>query len=319
MIANMATPIVAVEGLTKDYRIGATRVKALGGIDLEVDQGEIVAIVGESGSGKTTLGKLILGIEPPSAGLIRLNGDPVPPKRPRALRRRLQLVPQNPLSALNPKRTIFQSVALPLAVHRLVPRRRRRERVAELLGLVGLSSDIMDRNPYVLSGGQRQRVALARAIAAEPDALVLDEPTSALDVSVQARVLELLSDLHRRFSLSYLFITHDLGVVRVLAHRVVVLFRGEIVEMGPTAALFARPRHRYTQMLLSSVPVISDEEERLKPHWSWDRGMERGDRVASHGCPFRPRCLYAIAGCERDGLALVELGPGHFARCCNPG
>ncbi len=312
------TALIETIGLTKEYRVGSRRVLALRGIDLQLGRGEILAVVGESGSGKTTLGNLVLGIEQPTAGSIRLNGETMPRHRSRARRRAVQLVAQNPLSALNPKHSIFQSIALPLRVHGLVPRARQRERVAELLDMVGLAPALLDRHPQVLSGGQRQRVALARAIAAEPQALVLDEPTSALDVSVQARVLELLSELRTKLALSYLFITHDLGVVRVLAPRVVVLFRGRIVEAGPTALVFAAPRHRYTQMLISSVPVVTEAEERLKPDWPWDRAIGTGEAVAATGCPFRPRCPHAVGACERIEPALTELAPDHFASCHNP-
>jgi oligopeptide/dipeptide ABC transporter ATP-binding protein len=275
-------------------------------------------VVGESGSGKTTLGNLVLGIDQPTLGCIRLNGETMPRRRSRAMRRSIQLVAQNPLSALNPKQTIFRSVALPLRVHGLVPRARQCGRVAELLDMVGLAPSLLERHPRVLSGGQRQRVALARAIAAEPQVLVLDEPTSALDVSVQARVLELLAQLRLRLSLTYLFISHDLGIVRVLAHRVVVMFRGRIVEAGPTAAVFASPRHRYTQMLISSVPVVTEAEERLKPDWPWDRAIGTGEAVTASGCPFRPRCPHAVTACERSEPVLSELAPGHVASCHNP-
>ena len=315
----MNAPLLEVRGLAKEYRVGETRIQALRGVDLAIQHGEILAIVGESGSGKTTLGNLVLGIETPTAGTIELEGAAMPADRPRALRRRLQLVPQNPLSALNPKRTIFQSVALPLAVHGLVARPHRRARVAELLETVGLPADYMDRHPRVLSGGQRQRVALARALAAEPDAIVLDEPTSALDVSVQALILGLLEQLQQRHSLSYLFITHDLGVVRTLAHRVAVIFRGRIVEMGSTLSVFTAPKHRYTQMLLSSIPVVTEEEERMKPAWPWDRELVGRDDHVVAGCRFRLRCPYAVDPCESIEPPLAELAPAHFARCHNPG
>ncbi|MBM3524874.1 MAG: ATP-binding cassette domain-containing protein, partial [Alphaproteobacteria bacterium] len=223
----------------------------------------------------------------------------------------------NPMSALNPKRTIGDSIALPLAVHDVVPRRRRRERAAELLGLVGMSADLLDRYPAMLSGGQRQRVALARALAAEPECIVLDEPTSSLDVSVQARILQLLADLQARLGLSYIFITHDLGVVRNIAHRVVVLYRGRVVETGTTGTLFAQPRHRYTQMLLSSIPVVSDEEERLKPSWPWERDFAAGEAAAGAGCAFAPRCAYAIDACRAEApvFRAASSGDGHACHC----
>ena len=315
----MTSPLLAVRGLSKHYFVRKTRVVALRGVDLALERNEVLAVVGESGSGKSTLGNLVLGIELPSAGSIALDGELLPARRTRAQRRRLQLVQQNPLSALNPKRTVFQSVALPLGVHRIVPRARQRRRVGELLEMVGLSAAIMDRHPHVLSGGQRQRVALARAIAGGPDVLVLDEPTSALDVSVQAMVLELLADLQRRLSLSYLFITHDLAVVRVLAQRVVVLYRGQVIESGPTEAVFDAPLHRFTQMLISALPVVSREEERLKPQWPWDRETGVGGAAPEGGCAFRHRCPYAIGACAEIEPELVALRPGHAVRCHNPG
>jgi oligopeptide transport system ATP-binding protein len=315
----VTAPLLAVNGLTKHYRIGERRVLALRGVDLSLGRNEIVAVVGESGSGKSTLGHLVVGMEPPTDGSIMLDGQELPPRRSRAQRRRLQLVQQNPLSALNPRRTVFQSVVLPLRIHRVEPRSRQRRRVAELLAAVGLAEDIMDRHPQVLSGGQRQRVALARAIAGGPDALVLDEPTSALDVSVQALVLELLVELQRRLALSYLFITHDLSVVRVMAQRVIVLYRGLVIESGPTNAVFATPLHRFTQMLISALPVVSRAEERLKPAWPWDRETGVGGAVPTIGCPFRPRCPYAIAACAEIEPPLTPSRPDHAARCHNPG
>ncbi len=315
----MAEPLLQVQGLTKIYRVGEQDVHALRGVDLTVERGECLAVVGESGSGKTTLGSLVLGVERPSGGTIMVDGEEVPPKRDRDLRRRLQVVQQNPMSALNPKRTIAASVGLPLEVHNLVPRGQRRARVAELLEVVGLSPDYMDRSPVALSGGQKQRVALARALAAEPDGIVLDEPTSSLDVSVQARVLELLVDLQRRFSLTYIFITHDLSVVRNISDRVGVLYQGRVVETGGTEALFARPRHRYTQMLLSSIPVVTEAEEAIKPEWPWERDMAAGDKPSEVGCAFHPRCAFALDACRVERPLLREGDPGHHAACHNPG
>ena len=315
----MAETLLEATALTKDYRVGNHVVQALRGVDLSVERGECMAVVGESGSGKTTLGNLVLGIEPPSTGTIRFQGRELPAKRGRRLRRCLQVVQQNPMSTLNPKRTIFNSVSLPLEVHKLVPRKEIRGRTAELLRIVGLSPDYMDRYPVALSGGQRQRVALARALAAEPDCIVLDEPTSSLDVSVQARVLELLVDLQQRFGLTYLFITHDLSVVRNISTRVMVLYRGRVVEMGSTESVFAAPRHRYTQMLLSSIPVVSEEEERIKPDWSWDKELAGGDRVSEVGCAFFPRCPYVLDVCKTERPPLEEdVGSGHLVACHNP-
>ncbi len=309
--------LISARQLTKEHRVGTKTIRALWRVDLEVSRGEIVAVVGESGSGKSTLAEQILGIQAPTSGELLYCGQPLPAARPRALRRLIQLVPQNPMSALNPKRTVFQSVGLPLSVHDIGPRAGRRQRVAELLELVGLPSEIMDRSPEILSGGQRQRVAIARALASEPDVVVLDEPTSALDVSVQARVLRLLMDIYRRFSLTFIFITHDLAVARILASRVVVLYRGEVVEYGPTTAVLFSPRHRYTQMLVSSLPVVSEAEERLKPDWPWTKKAQI-ETAAASGCPFNARCPYVLQECFRQSPEMTEFGDGHAARCLNP-
>ena len=312
------TARIEAVGVSKRYRIGARHVQALSQVSLRAAAGETLAVVGESGSGKSTLGRILLGVEAPDQGAVRIDAEPLPAPPPRPLRRRLQLVQQNPLSTLNPRRTVGQSVALPLEVHGLASRSGRRDRVRALLDLVGLPDDAIDRYPSALSGGQRQRAALARALAAEPDLIVLDEPTSALDVSVQARVLHLLIELQARLHLTYIFITHDLAVVRNVAQRVVVLYRGRLVESGPTAAVFARPRHRYTAMLLSSIPVVSDAEEALKPAWPSDPGA-LATEADGPGCPFAPRCPFALDVCRHTPPPLVSDDGAHFHACYNPG
>lgn len=309
--------LLEARGVSKTFRVGAGRLTALKDVSLAVGRGETVAIVGESGSGKTTLGRIFLGVERPDAGEIRLDGEPLAPPLRGAQRRRLQIVQQNPLSTLNPRRTIGQSVGLPIAVHGLATRRETRERVRHLLGLVDLPQDAIDRYPTALSGGQRQRAALARALAAEPDVLVLDEPTSALDVSVQARVLNLLTDLRERFGLTYLFITHDLAVVRNFALRVAVLYRGRLVEEGATASIFRQPRHRYAAMLLSAIPVLSEEEERVKPQWPAATELSGAERP-SEGCPFAARCPFALDVCWRVMPAFTAFDADHRAACHNP-
>ena len=314
----MTDPLIVAKGLSKVYAARHGTVHALRNLDVELRQGEVLAVVGESGSGKSTLADLVLGIQAPTSGEIWLRGSPLARSRPPEARRALQLVPQNPLSALNPRRTIFQSVALPLAVHGLRPRAQHRERARELLEMVGLPADILDRQPQILSGGQRQRVAIARALAAEPEAIVLDEPTSALDVSVQARVLRLLADIRRRLGLAYLFVTHDLAVARILADRVVVLYKGQVVEAGPVAQVLLAPRHRYSQMLSSSLPVVSREEEAIKPTWSWTKKVT-ADAASERGCPFSQRCPYATEPCFTDPPPLLVSPTGREARCFNPG
>ena len=256
--------ILEVEGLSKRYRSGGREVRALEDVTLSVRQGECLAVVGESGSGKTTLANLILGVTPPTAGTIRVNGRALPAKRSLADRRTIQLVQQNPLSSLNPARSVAASVRLGLDVYGIGARADRAARVGELLEEVGLTADLGRRAPSALSGGQRQRVAIARALACGSQIVVLDEPTSALDVLVQARVLRLLDDLRQRRGLTYVFITHDLSVVRNIADRVAVFRAGRLVELAPTERIFRDPRAAYTAELIAAVPVVTDEELALR-------------------------------------------------------
>ena len=309
--------IIEVRDLHKEFHVKGSVIRAVGGVDLAVQAGETFAIVGESGSGKTTLANLILGVERPTGGEIFFRGAVLGRNMTKDTRRRIQVVQQNPISALNPKRTIRKSIELPLSVHRLRPPKQRRDRVAELMEVVGLAPDFMDRYPNALSGGQRQRAALARAMAAEPDVIVLDEPTSALDVSVQAKVLALLMDLQSNFNLTYIFITHDLSVVRNVSDRIAVMYRGRFVETGRTDVVFAAPRHRYTNMLLSSVPVVSEEEEAVKPEWPWEQTMEGSDQ-ASTGCAFAPRCPFAQDNCWAAQPELKDAGEAHSMACYYP-
>jgi peptide/nickel transport system ATP-binding protein len=256
----MSPPLLAVEHLGKRFRAAGHEVEALADVSLAVAPGECHAIIGESGSGKSTLAAAVLGIVPPSAGTVRFKGELLAPRRPLRLKRAIQLIQQNPLSALNPRRTVGQSIRLGLDVHGIGERSRRRARVAELLGEVGLPADYSDRSPRGLSGGERQRVAIARALACRPELLVLDEPTSALDVLVQARVLALLMRVRREHGLTYLFITHDLAIVRGIADRVSVFERGRLVEAGAADAIFAAPQSAYTRRLLAAVPVVTAAE-----------------------------------------------------------
>ena len=260
----MTTPLLEAQALDKVFQVGRTTVQALRQVSLCLRRGECHAVVGESGSGKSTLANLVLGLQAPSAGRLLFNGQALPGRRPLALRRAIQLVQQNPLSALNPTRTVGASLRLPLDVHAIGTRTDRPERVAQLLREVGLEPSLAGRLPAALSGGQRQRVAIARALACEPDLLVLDEPTSALDVLVQARVLQLLQAVRRQHGLTYLFITHDLAVVRAIADRVTVLQHGQVVETASVADIFAAPRKAYTSRLLAAVPVVSEADAALR-------------------------------------------------------
>ena len=256
--------ILSLRGLSKTFDTGTHRVRALDDVTLDAGQGECLAVVGESGSGKTTLASLVLGLYPPSAGEMLFEGAPLPARRTLAHRRAIQLVQQNPLSALNPRRSVGASLRLALDVHGIGARRDRPAQVRRLLEDVGLDPAFADRAPAALSGGQRQRVAIARALACDSRLVVLDEPTSALDVLVQAQVLRLLDDLRRGRGLTYLFITHDLAVVRNVADRVAVFQKGRLVECAPVAALFDAPAHPYTRSLLAAVPVATPEETAMR-------------------------------------------------------
>jgi peptide/nickel transport system ATP-binding protein len=263
--------ILEIEEVGRTFTVGAHTVDALTDVSLAIERGECHAIVGESGSGKTTLGNIMLGIIPPSEGGLRFDGVPLPTRRSRYFRRAIQLVQQNPLSSLNPRRRVGASIRLPLDVHGLYLRGERDARVAQLLEEVDLDPAFARRSPRGLSGGERQRIAIARALAAEPQLIVLDEPTSALDVLVQARVLELLARLRREHGLTYVFITHDLAVVRTIADRVSVFQRGRLIETGTVADIFAAPKSAYTRELIGAIPVVTDEEaqarERIR-QWS---------------------------------------------------
>lgn len=257
-------PVLEARNISKTFKAATHEVRALDGVNLSVTRGECLAIVGESGSGKTTLANMLLGIYPPTTGEMLLDGALLPAHRSLPLRRAIQLVQQNPLSSLNPRRTIGASLRLALDVHDIGTRQERKTRIAALLDEVGLPTEFASRYPSALSGGQRQRVAIARALACEPEILVLDEPTSALDVLVQARVLRLLDELRHRKGLTYVFITHDLAVVRNIADRVAVFERGIMLEMADTETIFTNPGNAYTRSLIGAIPIITDEEEALR-------------------------------------------------------
>jgi oligopeptide/dipeptide ABC transporter ATP-binding protein len=299
---------------------GAGRVvRAVDGVSFRVDSQESLGIVGESGSGKTTLARCVLRMTEPTSGSVRYKGEELTTastKRMRQLRREMQLVFQDPYASLNPRMTVQEVIAEPLRVQGW-SRKDARSRVLELLGDVGLASEHATRYPHEFSGGQRQRIGIARSLALDPGLLILDEPVSALDVSVQAQVLNMLSELQAKFEVTYMFIAHDLAVVRHVSDRVVVMYLGEIVETAERDELYENPAHPYTQSLMSAIPVPDPVVARSR-----DRIVLEGDvpdpSNVPVGCRFHPRCPIAEDRCRSEAPALVELQPGHWTACHFP-
>jgi peptide/nickel transport system ATP-binding protein len=290
-------------------------VKAVNDVSFALTRGEVFGLAGESGSGKSTIARMIVGLAAPSKGAILFEGrDLAAPVDGSGRARAVQMVFQNPGSSLNPRRSIGQSIAVPLEARGLA-RAEIDRRVARLLDMVQLPADFATRYPHELSGGQKQRVAIARAIAAEPKLIVLDEPTSALDVSVQAKIIDLLNDLGRSLGLTYLFISHDLSLMRNFVSRVGILYLGRLVEVGPVRKLFESPAHPYTRSLIAAIPVVSDEEAALKPNEPVVEGEIPSPANQPAGCAFHTRCPHAFAPCETQFPDVVRLDAQHFARC----
>lgn len=293
-------------------------VKAVDGISFEVRKGETLGLVGESGCGKSTTGRCILQLDPLSAGSIVYDGvdlATISRGELNKLRERIQVIFQDPFSSLNPRMKIGDIIAEPMQVHGIEPdAAKRRARVAELLSICGLNPRFADRYPHEMSGGQRQRVGIARALSMRPEFIICDEAVSALDVSIQAQVINLLEDLREQFNLSYLFIAHDLSVVRHLCHRVAVMYLGKIVELADSDELFDNPLHPYTQALLSAVPVPDPEVESQRDHKVMQGEVPSPINPPS-GCVFHTRCPIAVDACRSDVPALRELRPGHWVAC----
>ncbi|MBL8698140.1 MAG: ABC transporter ATP-binding protein [Alphaproteobacteria bacterium] len=320
-------PLLQVEGLRKFFPITrgvfnrvVGQVRAVDDVSFDVREGETLGLVGESGCGKTTASRCILRALQPTDGRIlfrRKDGsvvDLAPMTRPelRPLRTEIQMIFQDPFGSLNPRMTLFDNVGEPLLVAGMSNRAERTDRVAELLKLVGLRAEFMHRFPHAFSGGQRQRIGIARALATNPRLVVADEPVSALDVSVQAQVLNLLLELQQRLKLTFLFVAHDLSVVRHISDRVAVMYVGQIVELAPTDAIFTRPRHPYTAALMKAVPV---PDPRVAVGDAVLKGEVPSPANPPQGCYFNPRCPFATERCRREPPALRELSPGHFTRC----
>ncbi len=319
-------PLVQVRDLSKSFVLGKSIVRQLLGrkadvlravhnVNLDIQPGECLGLVGESGCGKTTLGRCILRLYEPDRGQVLFKGQDFVRAGGadlRNLRSKMQVVFQDPYSSLNPRMSIRDMLAEACLVHGICKGEQVQERVASLLGIVGLEEGIADRYPHELSGGQRQRVGLARALAVNPEFIVADEPVSALDVSIQAQVINLLMELQARLNLTMLFITHDLRLVRYVSHRVAVMYLGSIVELAASDVLFARPTHPYTQALLAAAPEINPRQRAKAPAI---KGEPPNPINIPPGCPFRPRCDWAIDRCAREEPQLAQTEPGHFVSC----
>ena len=304
---------VAFAQTRKLFRAAGPAVRAVDNVSGEIGKGETVALVGESGSGKTTLGHVIAGLRTPNSGRVLLHGKAIDGKSRRAAGRAIQIVFQDPFSALDPRMPVADLIAEPLRIQGLATRAERRERAAKLVEQVGLPPDALSRYPHEFSGGQRQRIAIARALAPNPEVIVADEPLSALDVSIQSQILNLFRDIQERAGLSYLFISHDLGVVEYLADRVAVLYLGRIVELAPREDIFARPAHPYTRALLDSTPRIGAGRRRKRGVI----GEPPSPLNPPPGCVFHPRCPLARDICREQAPALEPLSadPAHRAAC----
>jgi len=324
-LGALPAPLVEAENLSKHFPVESGMfgradrvVRAVDGVSFAIRPRETFALVGESGCGKSTLGRLVLRLLEPTEGRVRFGGEDLTEMRGEALRRmrrRMQIVFQDPYASLDPRMRVAEIVAEPLEAHGVGDRAEREERVKELLRVVGMRADAMRRYPHEFSGGQRQRIGIARALALQPEFLVCDEPISALDVSIQAQVINLLADLRERYELTYLFITHDLSVVRRIADRVCVMYLGKMVELGPTEEVFAHPRHPYADFLLSAVP-LPDPRRRDRP-----RRILQGDLPSPMnrptGCAFRTRCPYVREDCVREDPPLIVEGDRSLA-CLHP-
>jgi oligopeptide/dipeptide ABC transporter ATP-binding protein len=315
-------PLLEVRDLTKHFPIRkgifsrtVGRVRAVDGVTFSVAPGEILGLVGESGCGKTTTGRCILRLLEPTGGSVTFEGTNILTlgrREMQALRRRMQIVFQDPYSSLNPRLTVGSTLTEALTIHRLAKGHAARDRVAELLTLVGLAPADASRYPHEFSGGQRQRIGVARALAVNPALIVADEPVSALDVSIQAQIVNLLQDLQRTLRLTVIFVAHDLAVVEHISDRVAVMYLGKIVEIARSEDLYSSPRHPYTVSLLSAIPVPEPDRTRTRIVL---RGDIQSPSDPPSGCRFHPRCYMAEERCAREAPPLREMGPGHLSAC----
>jgi len=314
----LTEPLLVVENLSKYFKTDLGLVKAVDGISFTIERGETFGLVGESGSGKSTTAFTVMGVYAPTGGRIFFKGAEVSltrvTKRPKSIKKEMQMVFQDPGSSLNPRQSIKQILELPLKVYNIAEEKRR-EKIIELLEKVELPREYLSRYPPEIGGGEKQMVAIARAMATDPSLIALDEPTSALDVSMQGKIINTLMRLQKEFNYSYLFITHDLSLMRNVATRVGIMYLGKLMEVAPASEFFHKPLHPYTQMLLSSIPVITEEEEKMKPAKMLSRGEIPSPVNVPLGCVFNTRCIECTDRCLKEEPVMVEVEPGHFVRC----
>jgi oligopeptide transport system ATP-binding protein len=315
-VEDLKVHFPVTKGVVFRHHVG--NIKAVDGVSFEINRGETLGLVGESGSGKTTTGQAILQIVPPTGGRVLYEGNDITGlkgRQQRDMRRDMQMIFQDPFSSLNPRMKIGNIVGEPLVVHDLVNTRAEyRDRVDELLSMVGLAPSMADRYAHEFSGGQRQRIGIARALALKPKFIVCDEPVSALDVSIQAQIINLIEDLQEEFGLTYLFIAHDLSVVRHISTRIAVMYLGKIVELADRVSIYRTPHHPYTRALLSSVPIPNPRAERQRDH-SQVKGEIPSPLNPPTGCHFHPRCPDAMPICRKKAPEFKPIEVGHYTRC----
>ena len=323
-VNGVAKDILVVKNIKKYFptKTEGLFVKAVDGISFTIRENEVVGLVGESGSGKSTTAYAVMGMHSITDGEMRFKGEDISmaaKKRPLHLKRDIQIVFQDPGTSLNPKRTIGNILITPLKVHNIVPKEERFVYAQKLLEIVGLSPAFAYKYPGALGGGERQLVAIARALSTNPSFMVLDEPTSSLDVSVQAKIINTLMDIRKKRGISYLFITHDMSLMRNIADRIAIMYLGRIVEMAETEKFFERPQHPYTRMLISSIPVVLASEEKLKPDPVESQGEIPSPVNVPNGCGFHTRCPYATEKCAVEMPPCKEVSEGHQVWCHYPG
>ncbi len=318
------TPIIRVKNLVKEFpvKLGAfgeksAIVHAVDDVSFDIYKGETLGLVGESGCGKSTTGFTLLQLYRPTAGTVEYNGmdlSKLKTKELRTVRKKLQIVFQDPYSTLNPRMTIGEALSEPLSIHKVCPEKEIPGKVSQLIKDVGLNPNVANRYPHEFSGGQRQRICIARALASDPEFIVCDEPISALDVSIQAQIINLMMDIQDKYNLTYLFIAHDLAVVRHISDRVVVMYLGKVMEIAPKHNLFENPVHPYTTALLSAVPKADPDEERSRKRIILEGDVSNAINPPE-GCRFHTRCRFAQEKCKQSEPGLTEISPGHMAAC----